>query len=448
MRKFLFFTALVGIIFGIWLFGDHFSAQQREATIHHSSSSIFADAVMITNAEEKNVYLYLVFPSGEAANPQDEGLAHYVEHLAWLSALGGSGRVQTRHTNAWTNRFSTGYWQKTVGGELHGDLRTLISVSMPLSVEPEFALEERSIILREYDYRIAERPLYPVFLDMDRVLYGYGTLARSIIGEPSVIAEFSLEAAAVLHKQSHILSDATLLVYGDVNIAQFEAAVASLAGEEEPKPVTRSTDTWVEHGSAKDSAAASLPALSEGTFLYRKLVPLAPCGDPVHCAMVAHIAESALVSSLPGGLAGPLRFDQFVARSFSFNIGLIGNDYVEISFTAHPDNGVSLEELESAFRNAFLTTLEKGLTQETFGRVASRVEGQLSSVLDRDRPSYNRDLALGRLMLGQSIFSLSDKVITVESIRLEDVNQFLKSLLIDGREATRLVAVEEYFDDE
>lgn len=443
MKKIIYLSISFVFLVGIWLLKSSDFEARSVSEPMRIESSVFSEVVLIRNPDIEDVFLYLVFPSGEASNTFDEGLAHYVEHLAWLSAFSGDQNERMRHSNAWTNHFSTGYWQRAVSDDLHSALLTLTSVSGPLGVEEEFALQERNIVLREYDDRIAEWPLYSVFRDMDRTLYGDGALARSVIGEPDVIAGYSLDAAASFHEQSHTLSDATLLVYGDVSEDQLEAAVASLSVEgvhalHSNPPSIR----LVEDGVVQDRIAVSRAELSEDTFLYRKLVPLDVCDTSAGCAVLAQLAENALDSSLPGGLAGPLRYDRFVTRSFSFNISVIAEKYVEVSFIGHPDAGVSLDVLEDAFRAALHSTLENGLPQETLDRVASRLVGQFDRVLERDRPGYNRDLALGQIMSALPVFTLEDQINAVEDVRLKGVNEFLKSLLVDGREVTRLVRAE------
>lgn len=441
MKKTLYILVFATFFLVLWL-SKYFAAGDKVGSeIQIIESSIFSEVTLIRNPGVEDVFLYLVFPSGEASNNFDEGLAHYVEHLAWLSAFGGDQNERMRHSNAWTNRFSTGYWQKTVSNDLHRALRTLISISGPLNVEEKFSLEERDIILREYDYRVAERPLYSVFRDMDRTLYGDGALARSLIGEPDVIAEYTLDAAASLHKQSHALSDATLLVYGNVSKARLEAAIASLLVEDVDVPPV-SHAPLVESGVVQNRVDLSLAGLSADTFLYRKLVPLSSCDTAVRCEILTEVAENALRSSLPGGLAGPLRYDQFVTRSFSFNIAVIGKEYVEISFIGHPDADVPLEKLEHAFHAALRITLENGLSQQTFDRIASRLTGRFSSILERDQPGYDRDLVLDQLTSAKPVFSLVEQKKTVNDIKLEDVNQFLKTLKREGREVTRLVSSE------
>ena len=443
MKKTLYTLVFAAFFLALWL-SKYFAARDKVGSeIQMIESSIFSEVTLIRNPGVEDVFLYLVFPSGEASNNFDEGLAHYVEHLAWLSTFGGDHNERMRHSNAWTNHFSTGYWHKTVDDDLHRALRVLMGVANPLSVKDDFALEERDIVLREYDYRVVERPLYSVFRDMDRALYGDGALARSVIGEPELIVGYSLDDAASLHKQSHALSDATLLVYGGVSEARLRAAVASLSIEGvHTLPSNPRSIRLVEDGVVQDRISISLSELSDDTFLYRKLVPLDVCETSAGCAVLAQLAENALGSSLPGGLAGPLRYDQFVTRSFSFDITVIGERYVEVSFVGHPDTNTSLDELEGAFHAALHSRLEDGLPQETFDRVASRLAGQFDSVLERDRPGYNRDLVLDQLMSATPVFTLEDQINAVASVRLEDVNEFLKSLLVDGREVTRIVSAE------
>ena len=49
-----------------------------------------------------------------------------------------------------------------------------------------------------------------------------------------------------------------------------------------------------------------------------------------------------LATNLPGGLAGPLRFDRFVAQSFALAITPPDDARIERVFAAEPDVGVTL----------------------------------------------------------------------------------------------------------
>lgn len=444
MKKRLGVLFSLGVLLGLWAWhsgvfrSDPVAEVQQIRTPQFAPQ--FAKTVLIQDTGHEDVFLYLIFPKGEAANPFTEGLAHYVEHLAWLSAFGAAEGEVKRHANAWTNSFTTGYWQKAPPGEVARALQRLMSVADPLDVAPDFARQERSIVLREYDYRVAERPLYEVWRDMDRVLYGSGTLARSVIGVPQDIARFSLADAMTLHQQSHVLSDATLLVYGNITASQLTAALASVPSTTGVSTVAPDLSApLVAAGGMVDHAAVSASDLGEDVYIYRKLVPADKCGGPAQCAAIVQVANKILNSALPGGLAGPLRFDQFVTRTFSVHIDRIGCDYIELSFRAEPDIGVGLEQVEAAFHAALNRTLHQGVPQDSFDRVTSRIAQDLAGILAADRPAYNQHHVLTALKFGTDAVSLMNWVNAIEDVRLNDVDAFLKSLSFDGREVSRFV---------
>jgi predicted Zn-dependent peptidase len=442
LKKQLLVIVLSCITLGFWVLTS-FIRSADVSEFYSIAKPPFAETFLVPNPETDDVFIYLVFPFGEAANPLDEGLAHYVEHLAWINAFGTTEDGVNRHSNAWTNLHSTGYWLRSAQGDLNSALRTLLKVADTLSVDPEFAAQERDIVQREYDLRVGELPLYAVTRDMDRALFGDSAFARSVIGEPDTIAGYTLDMATGLHARSHRLRDATLLVYGNITQAQFEAAVDRLSDQREtPSPNIIDQTPWLKSEILDDRLALSIPNIAEDTFLYRKLVPLDTCGTAARCAMIVQLIEDVLDSTLPGGLAGPLRYDHFIARSFAIDLEIIADTHLVAYFTANPDVGVSIDELETAFTNTINLTLENGIPDETFARVHSRLEGRFDSILLRDRPKAIRDIILRQLSNGGPVFTLSDQQAALANIHADDVNGFLKALLVDGREVSRLITVE------
>ena len=213
MRSSLYIFTILTACLVCFLFYTNF-ARNNDFEVHVIDGGAFKKAVLIPDSEATKIYLYLVFPFGEANNSFDEGLAHYVEHLAWISTISDASSRNIRHSNAWTNQFSTGYWLTATEHDLSHVLVNLSKLSKPISIDQGFALQERNIIQREYDYRVAEWPLYNAHREIARALYGNGTLARSVIGTPHQIAQYDLESAMKLHQQTHVLSSATLLIYG------------------------------------------------------------------------------------------------------------------------------------------------------------------------------------------------------------------------------------------
>lgn len=406
--------------------------------VYQLPSETFQTVLVVPDAQAHETLLHLVFPSSEAANPFEEGLAHYVEHLALLSSLRTSEAGWEPHRNAWTSPFSTVY-RRAIGPEgIGAALCELVSVADPISLDERFALEERDIVLREYGARIAEQSLYPVLRELEETLYGEGGLGRSVIGEPAEIAEFSLENARALHRASHSLSQAILLIYGNFNPAEVKIALQGL-----PSAVSEQShivQAWLATERLSDHRAYRINGLTEDTLLYRKVVPLGPCGTPAECAVISEIAYAALDSPLDGGLAGPLRFDAFIARRFSLGVEIVVGQYALLSFEAVPDAGISLAELERAFIETLEGTLGTGLQTDTVERARARIISDLDRIPDDERASVTFKRLLTSISTASPFIPLPELRKAAETVSASDINAFLKGLLGDGREVTRLIS--------
>jgi hypothetical protein len=142
-----------------------------------------------------------------------------------------------------------------------------------------------------------------------------------------------------------------------------------------------------------------------------------------------------LDTNLPGGIAGPLRFDQPVARSFSVSISPIDEDNVEIGFTAEPDAGVSFAELQSAFE-AVLAASAKGIPPETYQRVHKRFSDYWPDWTDEDAVGdWMADYVLRRVGALRKPLTEDQLNALAGKLTERDINALLKSLAGPGRTA-------------
>ena len=141
------------------------------------TSLLHSDAVSIVElSENKLVQLELVISAGDIAAVH----AHYTEHLTWLPNVGKDSRPENRHTNAWTNDYAVGYWLSGSPEDLPEMLRRLKVVFDPIDLPVDVAETERDIILREYDWRMANNPDAQAAEEMEAFLYeGNAIAARS-----------------------------------------------------------------------------------------------------------------------------------------------------------------------------------------------------------------------------------------------------------------------------
>jgi len=180
------------------------------------STSVFKAAYLVPKPNEKQVTIHILVQSGENENPGTEGLAHYVEHLAWQSALGPSKGLLDRHSNASTTGMTTDYFLQGPPSDIESLFGTLMKALGPLTVDQKFAEDERNIILREYDFRLRDRPLVVTEQALYRALVDGNPHARSVLGTPEDIAHFSFDEARALHASTHCAANSVLVVGGPV----------------------------------------------------------------------------------------------------------------------------------------------------------------------------------------------------------------------------------------
>ena len=332
------------------------------------ASSRYADLVQI--ADQSTLQTHIVVPYAGNDGP----LAHYTEHLAWLPNIGKNSRPEDRDSNAWTNDYAVGYWLSGPPEDLPDMLRRLKVVFDPIDLPQEFAETERDIILREYEWRMANNPDAQAAEEMEAFLYKGNAIAASVMGTPDQIKALTYDDAKAFHAETHSPERARLVVTGDVTERQLARAMKDAGfpdldanrADIAPPPFTLAA-TEAKTFRYPDPDAA--PRMT-----WRKVVALAEPVDFDLLEAQTALARDILDTNLPGGLAGPLRFDAFVTKSFGLSIVPINETHIELIFFAEPDKGVGFAAIQSAFEVA-LSASAQGVPTETYDRVRDRFKG-------------------------------------------------------------------------
>ena len=403
-------------------------------------TDIFQQVYYIHDSDTGVVKVTLSFPSGEARNPYSEGLAHYVEHLAWANAFTDASGTENhaRHANASTTMYATNYWMNSSSYDLKSLIDTLVSVADPIVVGPQYAFEERGIIRREYELRQAEYPLLPVVFEMENALYGGGPMSRSILGKPDKIPQFLYTNAKQLHRSSHNLSEATLIVYGDVSKKRVQSVLQNLDAPKASGPILNKPDLISsELTPVRNSVQLKLPELVEDTYLYRRLAPLPDCDSIVRCDLIIWLSYWILDSPMKGGVAGPLRFDDFVTRSFWLDFSMVGTTHVLLSFEANPDQGATLNDIDRVFEESLRSAFDEGIPQQSFDRAKRQLTEYLESFEYLE--DYNAEQTSLLLSLGSEVYSYDEETQALKDIQLSDVEDFLAHFSKNSRTVIRKV---------
>lgn len=434
------FTLLVGAL-AVWMTVEYFSTEPEPIDeLEVLESDLFDKVYFVHDSGTGKVKLSLTFPSGEAHNRYASGMAHYVEHLAWMNAFTEFAGVENRanHSNATTTRFATTYWYNGTPHGVRQSLDQLLRVAEPFEVDDATALEERDIVLREYEYRVGDKPVYPVLVELDDVLFDHGPLSQRVIGTPEEIASYSLEDAKRLHSETHRLSDATLLIYGDIPRQRAASLVSAVGRAYSSRPAFVKRQVFPRDLPAiKDSADVYSPDVADDVIVYKQLARLPECGSIVRCDLIIWLAAWLLDSPMEGGVAGPLRFDNFYARDFVLNFDMLGNTHVVLNFRANPDRGADLSDIERVLEETLRATFQGGVPQESFDRAKRQVTEYIETV------DYLEDYAAEQVSLlmdrGTDVYSRTEELDALVSIEREDLIAFLTQFADNSRIVSRRV---------
>lgn len=305
---------------------------------------------------------------------QKSVLAHYTEHLAFLPNIGKDSRPEDRDSNAWTTDLTIGYWMSGPPEDLPEMLGRLKVVFDPINLPLETAETERDIVLREYDLRVANNPDALAAEEMEAFLYQGNAIAGSVIGTPAQIRAMTYDEAKAFHLETHRPERARLVVIGDVSHRLLADAItasgfpdlAAKGDEVTPPPFLLA---------APDTRIFRYPdANAAPRMTWRKVVALPEPMDFDLLQAQAALTRDILDTNLPGGLAGPLRFDAFITKSFGLSIVPIDQTHIELTFSAEPDKGIRFSTMQSAFEAA-LAAAAKGVPAATYDRVRDRFNG-------------------------------------------------------------------------
>lgn len=372
-------------------------------------------AIFVVPQNNAYVYVNLIIPY-EASRP---GLAHYVEHLVYLTAINARFGETDPDTNAFTYGNAIAYQLSGRARELQAMLQVLAGVFRPLDLTPGAAAEERGIVMREYDLDWATDLREQAVEALTAFLFAGNGEALSSMGTAEEIAGLTLEEAQRFHAETHIPGKAILLISGDVTdetakTALADAAFPALSARSELEPARIHMAPPAEwHASFPD--AKTVPAL-----YWNKLVTLP---EPISfdrldglCARLNAI----LKSGLPGGIGKPLYYDGMQARELSVEVSAVDESHVGIWIIAEPDDHVSFAAMRTAIEAA-LAVSAQGIPQASFARVSKRMivpEPDVPAAADPgwSAPYINRRLLVQRLPLDTGALREIDRQISLAEV--------------------------------
>ena len=248
---------------------------------------------------------------------------------------------------------------------LSNGIERLMATAQPLQISPEDAVQERDIVVREYDFRVSENPFNDMRDEMVNELYGASGYARSEIGTRESIASFTFEGAQQLHRSSHKLSQAKLLISGPVDRNLVQDILEQLPQQPDLEP---SIDLTVAHPTMVPSAdikSITIVGAAERQLIVRSVVSVPESMNPLMLEALINATNQMMLSTKHSGLTKSLRFDEFWARSIRFALFQSGPSVLEIFTSAVPDSKVGLSALKAEFEKT-MANARTNATQTDF----------------------------------------------------------------------------------
>ncbi|NVO25586.1 insulinase family protein [Donghicola mangrovi] len=398
----------------------------------------FREVFVTPRDDQSTVDVVLCYPYGEAHNPYTEGLAHYLEHLAWQN-LQGEDTDGERHSNALTSSHATAYWLSRAPDQLQDTIARLAATAAPLTASEAFALRERDIVEREFDLHRLDDPLDAVWNDSTRSLFGDGPYARSVLGSKDSIGQFSLSSARRLHDQTHQLSVATLILRGPVSPRDVSRAIGAINNWPAPRAalLPEALPLWPQ--APLDFAYSHVSGLSRGKVIQEKTFTQPAGFTWAEIYAASGILTAMAHSTKAGGLARPLRYDAFVAASFDLGLSPLGTAGLSSWITAQPDRNVTLSDLDAALTRETMRMLD---TPDEAAFEALRDAEATSIAADRDPSETNDSRLFNARFAGEVFVPLSDLHQATASLPYGRFRAFTRHLLSPRSAATRLVTTD------
>jgi hypothetical protein len=274
---------------------------------------------------------------------------------------------------------------------------------------------------------------------MNTFLYQGNAIASSTLGTPTQIAALDYDQARALHDQTHRPENATLVVVGNVTANELQRAmeVAGLAGkldhsvEIAPPPFVLTAPEIRIFTFPKPEAAPRM--------IWRKVVALDQPVDFDLLEAQTVLLRDILDTNLPGGLAGPLRFDAFITRSFDISVFPLDDRHIELQFSAAPDQNISFADLREAFEAA-LSTSAQGIPSDTWQRVRDRFKTYWPDWNDEKAvATWMAEYVLDRVQALRRPLSEAALQGLDAQLAREDINKLLGALDGPGRTAIAFI---------
>ncbi len=374
--------------------------------------------------------------------PEENGLSHFMEHMAFKGTARRSARQIAEEMdavggqmNAATSKVCTNYYAKVIDEDLPLAMDLLSDIVIHPALDKKEMDKERGVILEEIAM-VEDSPEDVVYDVLAGAVYGSQSLGQTILGSGEKIAAYQpadLQAFRARH-------------YGPKN------AVVALAGHFDPKRIREQLETYFGDWTGPEGEAFPVEeAVPAPAYLcrekdteqmhlcvgYRAL----PLGSP-------HVYRQAVMNGiLGGGMSSRLfqRIREELGMAYSVYSGPSAypgcGDFTIYAATTPKNAEKVLEQIDGELEKL----LREGVTEKEFIQSKAQLKGSFILGLES---AFNRMNSMGaNLMMRDRLIAPDETIHGVEQVTMEDVRAAVQDLLtaprsiaLVGRQAEKTLA--------
>jgi len=360
------------------------------------------------------------------------GFAHLFEHMLFEETehlvsgdfsdlIQGSGGTY----NGTTNEDRTAYFEIMPSNRLNLALWLESERMRNLRVTEENFAREREVVKEERRMRIDNQPYGPAFLTLDTLATNYDPYRHTVIGSMEDLEAASTEDVMAFFRRYYVPNNATLVLAGDITVEQARALTQQYFGEiprgPEPPPLPPVPTVPRTDGERRviiPDDKATTPLL-----MMAHTIPPASHDDIYALQLLASILTEGESSRIHERLVREEEAAAFIGGGLDARLGP-GN----FNLFALPNQGVTVERIESLLEDELRRIREEGVTQRELQKAQN--QARANTIMGRQTVfSISMDLQSARFY-GGDVDRVNTDLDRLRAVTVDDIRRVARTYLV------------------
>lgn len=315
------------------------------------------------------------------------GIAHFLEHLMFKGSenvppgeFSKRVRAMGGNDNAFTSQDYTAYFQSIAADRLEDVMAMEADRMRGLTLPADQVLSERDVVLEERRQNTDSDPNAQMHEQMRNALFPGHPYGIPVIGWPYEIAKLSRENAMDFHNKWYAPNNATVVISGDVKLADIMPIVEKTYGAVVARDVPARTAPPVMNVPGEARIVMQSARVHQPVF--QRMIRMPSLRQNRDDAIALQVAESILSDGASSRLYKALVVDQKVAVGAGFSYNPTTWDDATAALYAIPADGVAMDAIEAATDAIIATFARDGVSDDELATAKIRMKD--SAALARD----------------------------------------------------------------